>query len=307
LIYQSQWSQDVLYAANGVGLFGNIGTRISGTSDLVEVMPFTFDSVPNVRIDLGTKDLSDRPNDRITFNGAIGARGLQNLTVATGIGDDDLMVYNADLRLALAGGEFWFEDGTGFDRLMVRGDTNWRLNDARLLSDAGGRIRIAGVEQVYMTGGAGNNELTAVGFSGSVTLDGDAGNDILRGTNQHDAIFGRGGMDQIFGGKGNDLIDGGSEADTIYFDGTTENDDERLQYVSSSSANFRRKLRDTTAVLELDLLTYDSADRFEVRALGGNDLLTIDLAFGILGTVNGGDGTDTCTAPAAWTRISCEG
>jgi hypothetical protein len=39
--------------------------------------------------------------------------------------------------------------------------------------------------------------------------------------------------------------------------------------------------------------------------LGGDDLITIDSWFTQLSNVDGGDGPDVCTGPAAWTKISC--
>ena len=52
-----------------------------------------------------------------------------------------------------------------------------------------------------------------------------------------------------------------------------------------------------------------------VRTGKGNDVLTVhgpniglpvvDGRFWFLGSVDGGDGTDVCTAPAAWTKVSC--
>ena len=58
-------------------------------------------------------------------------------------------------------------------------------------------------------------------------------------------------------------------------------------------------------VLELDSITMDASDEFLISALGGDDLIAIDLAFTQLGSIDGGDGIDSCTAPAAWTKVSC--
>ena len=91
----------------------------------------------------------------------------------------------------------------------------------------------------------------------------------------------------------------------LEFLGTTDAEDLRLQFVSATSAIFTRKPRGLATVLEQDTITYDASDEVSVKALGGDDLIVVDLAFTILGVVDGGDGTDTCTAPAAWTKVSC--
>ena len=49
----------------------------------------------------------------------------------------------------------------------------------------------------------------------------------------------------------------------------------------------------------------DATDEFLISALGGDDLITIDSLFTQLGSIDGGDGTDVCTGPEAWTKISC--
>jgi hypothetical protein len=66
-----------------------------------------------------------------------------------------------------------------------------------------------------------------------------------------------------------------------------------------------RKPRGLTTTLELDSLTNDATDEVSVQGLAGDDLITIDLAIAMLGVVDGGDGIDSCTAPAPWTKISC--
>jgi hypothetical protein len=49
----------------------------------------------------------------------------------------------------------------------------------------------------------------------------------------------------------------------------------------------------------------DATDEFLISALGGDDLITIDSLFTQLGSVDGGDGLDVCTGPAAWAKVSC--
>lgn len=81
--------------------------------------------------------------------------------------------------------------------------------------------------------------------------------------------------------------------------GTGNAEDLALLRASATSASFRRKPRGLTSVLELDSITMDASDEFLISALGGDDLIAIDLTFTQLGSVDGGDGTDSCTNPAA--------
>lgn len=59
------------------------------------------------------------------------------------------------------------------------------------------------------------------------------------------------------------------------------------------------------AVVEQDTVTYHGSDEIALLAGTGDELITVDTAFGIGGMVDGGDGTDSCTSPAVWVRISC--
>jgi len=52
---------------------------------------------------------------------------------------------------------------------------------------------------------------------------------------------------------------------------------------------------------------HDVSDEVSIKALGGDDLISVDLALTLLAVVDGGDGTDTFTPPAlaTWTKFSC--
>ena len=88
-------------------------------------------------------------------------------------------------------------------------------------------------------------------------------------------------------------------------EGTNNAEDLQLQRISATSAVFKRKPRGLLSVLEQDTITMDATDEFFINALGGDDLIAIDATFTQLGSVDGNDGTDSCTAPAAWTKVSC--
>jgi hypothetical protein len=63
--------------------------------------------------------------------------------------------------------------------------------------------------------------------------------------------------------------------------------------------------RGLQSVLERDSIIHDASDEVVLNALDGDDLITVDAAFTVPGLVDGGNGTDTCTAPAGWSEVSC--
>ncbi len=345
LAIETQNSTDVMAVAPAIGYGGAVASMISGTSSAIAIRPLTWSNARNVTIDTGSNDgiAAGVANDTVTFAaGSLDAIGMRNLTLDMGKGADILTVNNfGELGLPAAGGAFWFLGGAGADRLSVSGDADLRLNDSQLVSSLGGRIFLDDIERGTLTGGASNNLLSAVGFSGSVILNGGNGNDILRGAAGNDSLFGGNGNDLLYGNDGDDSLDGGANDDWLFggdgndsllgglgndilsgqagndaldgqggvdlfqFEGTNNAESLRLEFLTATTSRFVRKPRGLSTTLELDTITNDASDEVSVQALGGDDLITIDLAFTMLGVVDGGDGTDSCTAPASWTKISC--
>ena len=54
------------------------------------------------------------------------------------------------------------------------------------------------------------------------------------------------------------------------------------------------------------MFTYDAFDQALIQALDQDDLIDVALDVLLGGTIDGGDGFDTCVAPAGWTKINCE-
>jgi Ca2+-binding RTX toxin-like protein len=338
-------TNDVLTVSPATGYGNTVASMISGTSSTVAISPLTWSQVRNVTVDTGANDgiSASTANDTVTFvAGSLDSVGMRNLTVDTGKGNDTLTINNlGDLGLPLAGGVFQFVGGAGVDRIAVSGDADFRISDMQLLSSLGGKVLIDAVERATMTGGNGNNLLSAVGFSGAVILNGGNGNDILHGAAGNDTLFGGNGNDWLYGNDGDDLLDGGANDDWLYggyghdnllggtgndilsgqagndslngqagvdlyqFEGTNNSESLSLQFLTATTSRFVRKPRGLSTTLEADSITNDASDEVSVEALGGDDVITIDLAITMLGVVDGGDGTDSCTAPASWTKISC--
>ena len=362
LTMEPQGSADVLTIAGVLSEFdASVAARITGTSRGIAFTPLVFNAVRDLTVETGAKDgLLTQSNDTVTFNaGSLEAQGLKNIYVRTGKGNDLLTIVGPQLGLPVDEGRFWFLGGAGTDRLTASGDTNWDLNDARLVSAGGGRIELDGVERSTLSGGAGKNHINASLFTGDAILDGGAQDDLLRGGIGHDfmtggtgndrlfggigddTLYGQDGNDQLFGeagsdthfggagndgifggddndwlygeanndfldgGSGDDLTNGGSGVDLYELKGTNNAEDLRLQFVSATGALFMRKPRGLVSILEQDTIVMDAADEFLVSALDGDDLIAIDGAFTQLGSVDGGGGADSCTAPAAWTKVSC--
>lgn len=398
LILEPQKSGNVLTFNSGPGLFGATGgTQISGTSGGIQVLNVGFTDTPSVT--LSTERPGELPAsaaDNITVAvDSLNAIGLKNLFIRTGKGDDNLIVNGPDLTLPVTGGAFWYLAGAGMDRLTATADTNYDLNDSRLVSSGGGRVQLDDIERATLTGGGSNNNLSATLFTGDVSLDGAGGADLLRGGFGNDTLFGGIGNDRLYGndgddilsgqdnndvlfggsgddtlngfagndrlygedgddflngaagddelwggngndnlqggtqndrlfgeagedilngndgndlldgGPGNDSMDGGAGVDLLMLFGTNNAEDLQLTRLSATSATFRRKPRGLTSSLEFDSITMDATDEFFIQALDGDDLISVDLALTQIGSVDGGNGTDSCTTPAAWTKVSC--
>jgi arginine repressor len=306
LEYVTRGSSDSLTLSPVSGDLPMSAVRISGTSGLVETVPFTWSDIPTLDVNLADYDLDSAPDDSVLFlSGGFSAYGLRDLTILTGIGDDQLSVNDADFRLSLPGGDLFFAGGVGFDKLQATADTDFNLGPDLLTSSHGGRVGHSSVEYAELTGGIGDNEIDASSFNGAVALYGNDGNDLLRGTSNDDDLYGGAGTDLLFGGFGNDFLEGGMGTDVYFFYGTAEKDDLRLVNIFDGLGRFERFNSTGATLLDRDSLEYDLDDKVEIRAGEGDDKISVDLAFAIFGTVDGGDGDDFCTAPADWTKISC--
>jgi Ca2+-binding RTX toxin-like protein len=397
LLIETPNSGSVLTITADSGPGGADGTRVEGTSGGVQILHTVFSGVPSVTVSTERlAETSAAAADTMTLAAAaLQAAGLKNLYLRTGRGNDNLIVNGPDIGLPASGGAFWYLGGSGVDRLTAVGDTNFDLNDSRLVSGGGGRIQIDDIEKASLTGGASNNHLNAALFTGDVILDGAAGADLLRGGSGNDTVFGGTGNDRIYGnegddvlngqdnndqlfggngsdtlnglsgndrlygeedddflngganndvllgGNGNDTLFGGTEDDLLFGEagddilngdagndqldfgsgndtgnggagndlyllyGTQNAEDLQLARNSATSATFRRKPRGLTSSLESKGITMDATDEFFIQALDGDDLIAIDAGFTQLGSVDGGNGSDTCTAPGAWTKVSC--
>ena len=125
------------------------------------------------------------------------------------LGSVTLLGLGGNDTLLGGGGNFGdlLDGGTGTDRVVASGDTNFTLTNSSLNSPALGNDTLAGIDEAILTGGPGNNTLDASGFTnGPVTLNGGAGND---------SLIGGAGNDVLTGGPGNNTLSGGPGVNTL--------------------------------------------------------------------------------------------
>ncbi|MFQ5426532.1 MAG: calcium-binding protein, partial [Gaiellales bacterium] len=138
-----------------------------------------------------------RFNDRITGNAAnnrLDGRGGNDRM--SGLDGNDVIV-----------------GGRGRDKLIEKGDTNLRLTRKRLRGL--GRDKLRGVERASLTGGDGDNVISARTFPGKVVLRGGSGDDRLYGGRKADLLLGGDGDDTLTGGNGTDQYVAGPGNDLL--------------------------------------------------------------------------------------------
>lgn len=142
--------------------------------------------------------------------------GGANDTLIGGSGNDSLSGDDGNDLLTGKLGNDTFAGGLGSDRLVEVGSSFTLAESlANTFLSGLGTDTVSDIEEVSLTGGSGNDTLTAAGFTGNVTLDGGAGDDLLQGGNGNDSLVGSTGNDSIDGESGNDLILGSEGSDTL--------------------------------------------------------------------------------------------
>ncbi|MDK9703142.1 MAG: DUF4347 domain-containing protein [Sulfuritalea sp.] len=150
--------------------------------------------------------------DAGTATGFASATGFRNVTGT--VFADALTGTTGDNVFSGGAGNDIVSGNGGIDTIVESRDANFTLTDVTLT--IGSEVdSLSGISWATLTGGAGNNTITATTFSGSVTLSGGAGDDILTGTAQGDVLIGGAGNDLVSGGAGNDSLTGGEGIDNL--------------------------------------------------------------------------------------------
>jgi|GEM_PF-3282274 len=209
-----------------------------------------------------------------------------NDTLIGGIGNDNL--YGGAGNDSIDGGD-------GFDTLRETADTDFTLTDGTLQSAATGTDTFTNIERVILTGGNGDNQIDASGYSGIAFLYGRGGNDTLIGGIGNDNLYGGAGDDSIDGGDGTDSLRETADTDFTLTDGT-------LQSAATGT--------DTFTNIERVILTGGNGDN-QIDASGYSGIAFLyggegnDTLIGGDGNDNlyGGEGNDTLIGGAGNNRL----
>jgi Ca2+-binding RTX toxin-like protein len=170
---------------------------------LGEVAPATFGDLANVVVDGGGGD------DTLIGSG-IGDQ------LDGGAGSDELRGGGGVDVLSPGPGSGSAIGGKGHDEVSVMGNADWSVNDERIARIPGGdEVTLVSVESIAVAGGRGDNTISAVSFSGSVSASGLEGDDRIATGAKHDHLDGGGGNDYLDSGAGNDLLEGKAGADAL--------------------------------------------------------------------------------------------
>ncbi len=203
---------DTLSAVEGASLVGSAG------NDTLNASAFTAGPVQAVGGDGNDSLLGGSNND--TLAGGNGAD-----TLSGGAGNDQLDGEAGNDSLTGDAGNDTLTGGAGNDTvnadpgdvLSETADTNFVLTSTQLTGL--GTDSLSGVEQVSLTGGAGNNQFDLHLFGGRATVVGGGGDDYFVGTLQQDVFDGGPGNDTAFGSAGTDSLSGGDGNDQLFGQG----------------------------------------------------------------------------------------
>lgn len=230
----------------------------------------------------------------------VGGSGAE--TFRGGPGDDFAHLGAGDDILEWGPGEGsdLVEGGDGADTVQVNGgdeaeDFAISANGSRVrfdgLSPAPFFLDIGGCENLVLNANGGDDTANCTGNLAAlirITFDGGAGDDILQGSNGPDVLIGGDGNDLVDGqqgddvvflgagndvfqwdpGDGSDVVEGQAGYDAVRFNASGANE------VFDSSANGRR-LRFARNVGSV-ILDADGVEQFDLQALGGTDVATVN-------------------------------
>ena len=200
-----------------------------GTNDHAEInlMPGSYSSIDGLANNVGIADntwidayLGGEYSDTVSGN-------AHDNRISGGGGDDRLYGREGDDVLLGGSGNDWFDGGSGNDDYYIHGTGNvnedqydaaggfdtvylygtsvsirGRVERVIVHNDRGATVIVDSANSIRITGGDGNDKLTANGTG--IVLDGGAGNDVLSGGLNGDVLIGGAGADRMIGGNGND-------------------------------------------------------------------------------------------------------
>jgi Ca2+-binding RTX toxin-like protein len=259
----------------------------------------------------------------------VGAESGDTVHVAGGDGDDTF-----DLSGLSGGGPvIAIDGGAGNDAVNLKGTSSadniqlvqTALDQVAFSQDGGASfttISLAGIEQVNLTGTAGDDTLSAQGLlpgTFQLTLNGGAGNDTLIGGQGNDVLNGGSGNDIVLGGRGadtallgsgddtfiwnpgdgSDVVEGQGGFDTLQFNGSNAPENIDIQANGSRvllSRDVAAITMDLNGIEQINVSTVGAADNVTVADLSGTDVkqVHVDLSFPA-GTGTGDGSLDSVT------------
>jgi Ca2+-binding RTX toxin-like protein len=270
-----------------------------------------------INVDRPTTILGGAGDDTVTGSdgGNDSVIGQQGADIFFGRGGDDTFVWNPgdgnDVINGDAGNDTHIFNGSGADEII-----NVTPNGSRvtLTRNVGNIVMDIGTFERVVVNALGGNDtvsgalglapltsLTFDGGAGDDTLNGGDGNDLLLGGDGNDLIDGNRGNDTAFmgagddtfvwdPGDGSDVVDGQAGFDTLLFNGSGADE------IFEASANAAR-LRFTRNVGNI-VMDVGTTEKLDLRALGGNDTITINELAGTGVTdvaIDAGEGDDSFT------------
>lgn len=265
-----------------------------------------FRNLGNINMDLDDVEQID-----------VNAQGGADSVTVNSVGGTDLKTVNINLDGAIGSGT---PDGA-VDSVVVNGSNK---NDLiNVAGDATSGVAITGLaarvnigrseatDKLTVDARGGNDTIDASNLAADVattTFIGNAGNDVMLGSAGADHFIAGAGNDSVDGNKGNDTADLGAGNDTFIWDPGDGSDvvngqggTDTLRFngsagneVMAATANGVR----TTFTRDLGNIVMDlgGVEKLDVRALGGNDSVTINNLSSTPTNqvfVDGGDGNDT--------------
>ena len=234
-----------------------------------------------------------------TFTGT-----LLNDTIRGGDGDDTFYI-------TTDGGSDNLQGQDGYDTFIFDGSSlsdavnfSWSSNNARFnLTFSGNTDYLYHGEHFEITGGSGNDTITAYNQGLDDVFTGNGGNDTLRGYNGNDTLSGGDGNDTLDGGTGDDVLTGGDGDDTLTSGGQTVSGvadtdsldggagtDYAIVDLSTLDVDHTLDFRDAATAMTISGTTLTSIERVNFTSGSGNDTFTGTL---LNDTIRGGDGDDT--------------
>lgn len=249
----------------------------AGTGDIIsESGDVSFTLTPTQLTGLGTDSV-------LNVEGAllIGGASANAINVSTS---------GIPTTLTGGGGNDTITGGTSTDVLIESGDVDFTLTDSGLTGM--GIDSFTSIEQIRLTGGAGNNVLNASASTRAVTLSGGDGNDTLSGGSAADVLNGEAGDDQLTGNGGADALLAGDGIDRLVESG--DNDfmlgSGSLDGAENDTINAFEEAELTGGASANTIIVTTFAGAVTLHGGGGDDSLE---GTSLNDVLDGGDGDDT--------------